>query len=189
MPLLIASWHLYVIMPSILVVYYSSSMLCNRTRNGHVIDSPLYFCTFWGCLLLEHSSYLQIWTSTLQRTLLTSRHIVGFPKVRFQYLGENSPQAFWNLPWIWVSFIQIFPDVIEESTICRIGISSCYQSLTPNLFKCWRIKFCSWAGAMAGIGWDQLWCLWWYDVLRDQRNYAWRLPVSHSLQYSYILVR
>jgi 6-phosphofructo-2-kinase/fructose-2,6-biphosphatase len=30
----------------------------------------------------------QIWTSTLQRTLLTARHIVGFPKVQWRALDE-----------------------------------------------------------------------------------------------------
>jgi 6-phosphofructo-2-kinase/fructose-2,6-biphosphatase len=34
----------------------------------------------------EHTA--SIWTSTLQRTLLTSRHIVGFPKVQWRALDE-----------------------------------------------------------------------------------------------------
>lgn len=34
------------------------------------------------------------------------------------------------------------------------------------------------AGAMACIGWDKLWCLWWNDLSRDQGDHAWRLLVS-----------
>ena len=36
----------------------------------------------------QRTPCLQIWTSTLQRTLLTARHIVGFPKVCGSILQE-----------------------------------------------------------------------------------------------------
>jgi hypothetical protein len=56
------------------------------------------FWLCWSCLsiYLSYLTWLQIWTSTLQRTLLTARHIVGFPKVwgRFyfhQYRSVHEP--------------------------------------------------------------------------------------------------